>query len=46
MIYAIFSFMSAMFVWKMVPETKGRSLEEMATLWKKGAPAKEEEAIA
>ena len=37
MIYAIFSFISAVFVWKMVPETKGKTLEEMAHLWKKGS---------
>ena len=36
MIYAIFSFISSVFVWKMVPETNGQTLEEMAHLWKKG----------
>jgi len=25
--------LSALFMWKMVPETKERSLEEMETLW-------------
>ena len=46
MIYAIFSFMSAVFVWKMVPETKGRTLEEMASLWKKGPVTKAKEVTA
>ena len=38
MAYAIYGFMSvlsALFVWKMVPETKGKTLEEMNKLWKK-----------
>jgi len=26
---------SALFVWKWVPETKGRTLEEMSKLWRK-----------
>lgn len=34
-IYAIMSLLSAVFVWKFVPETKGRSLEEMSGLWRK-----------
>ena len=46
MIYAIFSFMSAVFVWKMVPETKGRTLEEMASMWKKGPVTKAKEVTA
>ncbi|MBP9017535.1 MAG: D-xylose transporter XylE [Paludibacteraceae bacterium] len=33
--YGIMSVLSAIFVWKMVPETKGKSLEEMEGLWKK-----------
>ncbi len=33
--YALMSILSAIFVWKMVPETKGRTLEEMEELWKK-----------
>lgn len=33
--YGIMSILSALFVWKMVPETKGRTLEEMEKLWKK-----------
>ncbi|MGE5393629.1 MAG: D-xylose transporter XylE [Candidatus Saccharibacteria bacterium] len=34
-IYGIMSILSAIFVWKMVPETKGKTLEEMEKLWKK-----------
>lgn len=33
--YGLMALLSALFVWKMVPETKGRSLEEMETLWKR-----------
>ncbi|QRX63033.1 D-xylose transporter XylE [Dysgonomonadaceae bacterium zrk40] len=33
--YGLMALLSALFVWKMVPETKGRSLEEMETLWRK-----------
>ena len=35
MFYGIMSILSAIFVWKMVPETKGKTLEEMESLWKK-----------
>ena len=34
MIYAVFSLLSALFVFKLVPETKGKTLEEMGSLWK------------
>ncbi len=34
-IYAVMSVLSAIFVWKMVPETKGKTLEDMDKLWKK-----------
>ena len=34
-IYGLMSVLSAIFVWKMIPETKGKSLEEMNKLWKK-----------
>ena len=34
-IYGAMSVLSAIFVWKMVPETKGKTLEEMEKLWKK-----------
>jgi SP family xylose:H+ symportor-like MFS transporter len=33
--YGVMSVLSALFVWKMVPETKGRTLEELESLWKK-----------
>ncbi|PIF00065.1 MAG: D-xylose transporter XylE [Maribacter sp.] len=32
--YGIMSILSALFVWKMVPETKGKTLEEMENIWK------------
>lgn len=34
-IYALMSLLSAVFVWKWVPETKGKTLEEMSKLWRK-----------
>jgi SP family xylose:H+ symportor-like MFS transporter len=34
-IYGTMAVISAIFVWKMVPETKGKTLEEMEKLWKK-----------
>lgn len=34
-IYALMSLASAIFVWKLVPETKGKTLEEMSKLWRK-----------
>ncbi|HAQ17969.1 MAG TPA: D-xylose transporter XylE [Prolixibacteraceae bacterium] len=33
--YGLMSLVSFVFVWKMVPETKGKTLEEMEKLWKK-----------
>ncbi|MDU1904987.1 MAG: D-xylose transporter XylE [Dysgonomonas sp.] len=33
--YGLMAVLSALFVWKMVPETKGKTLEEMEELWKK-----------
>ena len=32
-IYGVMSILAALFVWKFVPETKGRSLEQMESLW-------------
>ena len=32
--YGIMSVLSALFVWKYIPETKGKTLEEMEGLWK------------
>ena len=34
-VYGLMSVLSALFVWKMVPETKGKTLEAMNKLWKK-----------
>jgi len=34
-IYGIMGFLAAILVWKLVPETKGKTLEEMEKLWKK-----------
>jgi MFS transporter, SP family, xylose:H+ symportor len=34
MLYGVMSVLSALFVWKMVPETKGKTLEDMNKLWK------------
>lgn len=31
--YGIMSILSAFFVWKIIPETKGKTLEEMETIW-------------
>ena len=33
--YGIMSILSFIFVWKMVPETKGKTLEEMENMWKR-----------
>ena len=33
--YGLMSVLSLIFVWKMVPETKGKTLEEMEILWEK-----------
>lgn len=35
LIYACFSLLSAIFVWRFVPETKGKTLEDMSRLWKR-----------
>jgi SP family xylose:H+ symportor-like MFS transporter len=34
-IYGVMGLLAALFVWKFVPETKGKTLEEMEKLWKK-----------
>jgi MFS transporter, SP family, xylose:H+ symportor len=33
-IYGVMSILAALFMWKMVPETNGRSLEQMQAMWK------------
>ncbi len=35
--YALMAVLSAIFVWKMVPETKGKTLEQMEGVWKRKA---------
>lgn len=35
--YGLMSVLSAIFVWKLVPETKGKTLEEMEATWKRTA---------
>jgi SP family xylose:H+ symportor-like MFS transporter len=34
-VYGLMGILAAVFIWKMVPETKGKPLEEMNKLWKK-----------
>jgi len=34
-VYGVLSILAAVFVWKMVPETKGKTLETMEKLWEK-----------
>ncbi|MEI8087618.1 MAG: D-xylose transporter XylE, partial [Paludibacter sp.] len=34
-LYGVMSVLSILFVWKMVPETKGKTLEDMSKLWRK-----------
>lgn len=34
-LYGFFCVLAALFVWRMVPETKGKTLEDMTKLWKK-----------
>lgn len=35
--YGLMSVLSAIFVWKFIPETKGKTLENMESIWKKTA---------
>ena len=34
-LYGVICILAAVFVWKLVPETKGKTLEDMSRLWKK-----------
>ena len=34
-IYGLMGILSALFIWKIVPETKGKTLEEIEKIWKK-----------
>lgn len=38
-LYGSMSLAAALFVWKLVPETKGRTLEQMQEIWGRPAPA-------
>lgn len=40
--YGVMSVLSFLFVWKMVPETKGKSLEEMEQLWLRNTEVNQE----
>ena len=44
-IYGIMGVLSAIFIWKLVPETKGKSLEEIEGLWKKKPKQTVEDAL-
>ena len=35
-LYGLLCVVAAVFVWKLVPETKGKTLEDMSRLWKSG----------
>ena len=35
-LYGVMCIVAAIFVWRLVPETKGKTLEDMTRLWKKG----------
>ena len=35
-LYGVICVVAAVFVWKLVPETKGKTLEDMSKLWQKG----------
>jgi MFS transporter, SP family, xylose:H+ symportor len=43
--YGIMSLLSAVFVWKFIPETKGQSLEQLENLWSKSKKTVKEGAI-
>ncbi|HVZ97501.1 MAG TPA: D-xylose transporter XylE [Chitinophagaceae bacterium] len=44
-IYGVMGILSAIFMWKMVPETKGKTLEEIEQLWKKRPEQTVEDAL-
>lgn len=44
-IYGIMGILSAVFMWKLVPETKGKTLEEIEGLWKKKPKQTVEQAL-
>jgi SP family xylose:H+ symportor-like MFS transporter len=44
-LYAVFSVLAAVFVWKYVPETKGKSLEAIQNLWRHAPGAQPSEQV-
>lgn len=38
-LYGVMGLLAALFMWKFVPETKGKTLEELESLWQKKHPA-------
>jgi len=44
-IYGVMGILSAIFMWKLVPETKGKTLEEIESLWKKKPDQTVEQAL-
>lgn len=44
-IYGVMGILSAIFMWKLVPETKGKTLEEIEHLWKKKPEQTVEDAL-
>src|SRR5665213_685971 len=44
-IYGVMGILSALFMWKLVPETKGKTLEEIEQLWKKKPTQTVEDAL-
>ncbi|MEJ2004071.1 MAG: D-xylose transporter XylE [Cyclobacteriaceae bacterium] len=43
--YGVMSVLSLLFVWKMVPETKGKTLEEMEGLWEDNNPFSDKNSV-
>ena len=43
--YGLMSVLSALFVWKMVPETKGKTLEQMENIWRRNVKNSEDSQI-
>ncbi|MFJ7855887.1 D-xylose transporter XylE [Peribacillus frigoritolerans] len=43
--YGSMSVLSALFVWKMVPETKGKTLEQMENIWRRNVKSSEDSQI-